>query len=118
MIQVNTDEDQKLIDVTISGFVKADEVVRVSNEIKKSMMKFGPKDAVLLIDLVGFTPMSNDVLPLLRGIGRDVVSFFHKAALVQEFAMKFQGRQIIEPPPGVQLRSFPTREEALRFLFE
>ena len=54
MIQVNTDEDQKLIDVTITGFVKADEVVRVSNEIKKSMMKFGPKEAVLLIDAQSF----------------------------------------------------------------
>ena len=118
MIQVNADAEKKLVDVTITGFVKTEEAQRVSNEPKKSMVQFGPKEAVLLIDLIGFAPMSNDVLALLRGMGRDVISFFRKAALVQEFAMKIQDRRIIEPPPGVTLRSFPSREEALQYLME
>ena len=118
MIQVNVNADQKLVDVTITGFVKTEEALRVSNEIKQSMRQFGPQEAVLLIDLIGFAPMSNDVLSLLRGMGRDVITFFHKAALVQEYAMKLQSRRIIEPPPGITLRSFPTREEALQYLFE
>lgn len=118
MIRVNVDPEQKLVDVQITGLIKAEAAARVSSEIKQSMMQFGPKEAFLLIDLVGFAPMSNDVLPILRGMGRDIVSFFQKAALVQEFTAEFQGRRIIEPPPGVTLRSFQTREAALHYLFD
>ncbi len=116
MIQVSTDPDKKLIDVTLTGFVKIEEAVRVSNEIKKAMMKFGPRQAILLIDLVGFMPQTKDVLPVLRGMGRDVVNFFRKAALVQDFSMDLQGRKIIEPPPGYKLPSFQTREKAMEYL--
>lgn len=118
MIRVTTETDQKLVDVTITGFVKTEEALRVSTELKQSMRHFGPQEAVLLIDLIGFAPMSNDVLSLLRGMGRDVITFFRKAALVQEFSQKIQGRRIIEPPPGITLRSFSTREEALQYLSE
>ena len=83
------------------------------------MKHYGPEQALLLIDLVGFSPMNTDVLPVLRGMGRDVVSFFRKSALIQDFAMSFQrGRQAIEPPPGYKLPSYPTREEALAYLFK
>ncbi len=117
MVRVNIDREQKLVEAQITGFVKIDEVVRASNEIKASMKLFGPEEAVLLVDLVGFTPMSNDVLPLLRGMGRDVISFFRKSALIQDFAMTFQGnRKVIEPPPGYKLPSFTTREEAMKYL--
>jgi hypothetical protein len=117
MVKVDVDREQKLVEAQITGFVKGDEVIRAANEIKATMKLFGPSQAVLLIDLVGFTPMSNDVLPVLRGLGRDVVSFFRKAALLQEFSMGFQGnRKAVEPPPGYQLPSFPTREQALAYL--
>jgi hypothetical protein len=46
-----------------------------------------------------------------------VVTFFRKSALIQDFAMTFQGnRKAIEPPPGYKLPSFTTREEALKYL--
>jgi hypothetical protein len=117
MVKVTIDNEAKLVDVVITGFVKAEDVARVSNEIKASMKQFGPSQAALLIDLVGFTPMTQDVLPMLRGLGRDVVSFFRKSALVQDFAMSYQGgRKVVEPPPGYQLPSYHTREEALKYL--
>lgn len=117
MIRVEIDREQKRVEAQITGFVKVDEVVRASNEIKASMKLFGPQEAVLLVDLIGFTPMSNDVLPVLRGLGRDVISFFRKSALIQDFAMTFQGnRKVIEPPPGYKLPSFPTRDAALSYL--
>lgn len=118
MISVKIDPDEKLIDATITGFVKTDEAVRFSNEVKQAMRKFGPQEAALLVDLTGFAPMTNDVLSLLRGLGRDVISSFRKAALVQEFALKIQNRKIIEPPPGVKLPAYQTREEALKYLLE
>jgi hypothetical protein len=119
MVKVTEDREKKLVEAQISGFVKAEEVARAANEIKATMKHYGPSQAVLLIDLVGFTPMSKDVLPVLRGLGRDVVSFFHKAALLQEFSMGFQGaRKAVEPPPGYALPSYRTREEALNYLFE
>lgn len=119
MIKVNVDQEKKLVEAQITGFVKPQEVITVSNEIKATMKVFGPAEAALLIDMVGFTPMSNDVLPLLRGLGRDVVSFFRKAALLQEFSMQYQGnRKVIEPPPGYKLPSFRSREEALQYLME
>jgi len=117
MVKVDIDREQKIVEAQITGFVKVDEVVRASNEIKASMKLFGPREAVLLVDLIGFAPMSNDVLPILRGMGRDVISFFRKSALIQDFAMTFQGnRKVIEPPPGYPLPSFPTREAALSYL--
>lgn len=117
MVKVTEDREQKLVDVVITGFVQADDVARAANEIKATMKHYGPEQAVLLIDLIGFAPMNTDVLPMLRGLGRDVVSFFRRAALVQEFSMQFQGnRKAVEPPPGYKLPSFPTREEALRYL--
>lgn len=117
MVKVEIDREQKIVEAQITGFVKVDEVVRASNEIKASMKFFGPREAVLLVDMVGFAPMSNDVLPILRGMGRDVISFFRKSALIQDFAMTFQGnRKVIEPPPGYQLPTFPTREAALSYL--
>jgi hypothetical protein len=118
MIQVQTDKEQKLVDVVITGFVKVDEAVRVSSDLKRALGQFGPQEAVLLIDLVGFAPMTNDVLPVLRGMGRDVVSFFRKAALVQEFGMEYRGRKVIEPPPGTKLPAYPSREAALKYLLE
>lgn len=117
MVHVDIHREQKIVEAQITGFVKVDEVVRASNEIKASMKIFGPQEAVLLVDLIGFTPMSNDVLPVLRGLGRDVISFFRKSALIQDFAMTFQGnRKVIEPPPGYKLPSFPTRDDALAYL--
>lgn len=119
MVKVSIDPDQKLVDVTITGFTQPADVVRAANEIKASMKQFGPDQAVLLLDLIGFTPMSNETLPMLRGLGRDVISFFRKAALVQEFSLNFQGgRRAIEPPPGYKLASFTTREQALAYLLE
>jgi hypothetical protein len=117
MVQVTEDREQKLVDVVITGFVKPEDVARVSNEIKATMKHYGPEQAVLLIDLIGFAPMTTDVLPVLRGMGRDVISFFRKSALVQDFAMNFQGgRRAVEPPPGYKLPSYPSREEALKYL--
>lgn len=118
MIQVGVDKEQKMVDVVITGMVKVEEAVRVSNELKRTLGIFGPQEAVLLIDLVGFAPMSSDVLLILRGMGRDVISFFRKAALVQEFGMEYGGRKIIEPPPGTKLPGFPSREAALKYLME
>lgn len=119
MIHVNTDREQKLVEVQINGFIKTEDVMRAANEIKATMKFFGPAEAVLLIDLTGFTPMSNDVLPMLRGMGRDVMTFFRKSALIQEFSLNFQGgRKAIEPPPGYRLPSYPTREQALSYLQE
>src|SRR5512133_3123805 len=101
MVKVSVDAEQKLVEAVITGFVKAEDVARAANEIKATMKQFGPSQAALLIDLIGFAPMSNDVLPVLRGMGRDVVSFFRKAALLQDFSMTFQGgRKAVEPPPG------------------
>ncbi len=116
MIQVNVDRDQKLVEAQIAGFFKVEEAMQVSNDLKKALSQFGPKEAILLIDLLGFAPMTNDVLPILRGMGRDIVSYFRKAALVQEFSMDMQGRKIIEPPPGYKLPSFTTRDQALEYL--
>lgn len=118
MIQVQVDREEKLVEAQISGFVKVDEAMQVSSELKKALGQFGPKEAILLIDLVGFAPMTTDVLPILRGMGRDIVSYFRKAALVQDFSMDMQGRKIIEPPPGYKLPSYPTRERALEYLKE
>ncbi len=118
MVKVTVDAEQKLVEAQITGFVKAADVMRAASEIKATMKQFGPAEAVLLLDLVGFAPMSNDVLPMLRGLGRDVVSFYRKAALVQDFVMNFQGgRRAVEPPPGYKLPSYPTREQALAYLF-
>ncbi len=117
MVRVTEDREQKLVDVVITGFVTAEEVARAANEVKATMKHYGPEQALLLMDLLGFAPMSNDVLPVLRGMGRDVVSFFRKSALVQEFEKNFQGgRRAIEPPPGYKLPSYPSREEALKYL--
>lgn len=119
MVKVEEDIEQKLVDVTITGFVKPEDIMRASNEIKATMKHYGPAQAALLIDLIGFAPMTTDVLPMLRGLGRDVVSFFRRAALVQEFSMQFQGnRKAVEPPPGYKLPSYPTREQALAYLME
>lgn len=117
MIRVDIDREQKLVEAQITGFVKVEEVMRASNEIKASMKLFGPSEAVLLVDLIGFAPKSSDVLPVLRGLGRDVISFFRKSALIQDFAMTFQGnRKVIEPPPGYKLPTFTTREAAMTYL--
>ncbi len=117
MVRVTEDREQKLVDVIITGFASADEVARAANEVKATMKHYGPEQALLLIDLLGFTPKSNDVLPVLRGLGRDVISFFRKSALVQEFSMNFQGgRRAIEPPPGYKLPAYQTREDAMRYL--
>lgn len=117
MVTVTEDREQKLVDVVITGFVKAEDVMRASTEIKATMKHYGPEQAVLLIDLIGFTPMSTDVLPMLRGLGRDVVSFFRRTALIQDFSMQYQGnRKAVEPPPGYKLPSFTSRDEALRYL--
>ena len=117
MIQVTTDPEKKLIEVALTGMVKANEAARASSEVKKAMMPFAPKDAVLLIDLIGFAPMTQDVMPIVRGMGRDVITNFRKTALVQDFSMSFGGgRKIIEPPPGYKVPSFHTREEALQYL--
>jgi hypothetical protein len=118
MIQVNTDNEQKLVDVVITGFVKVEEAMQVSSDLKRTLGQFGPQEAVLLIDLVGFAPRSNDVLPILRGMGRDVVSFFRKTALVQEFGMEYGGRRVIEGPPGSKLPTYPSRDAALKYLLE
>jgi hypothetical protein len=117
MVRVTEDREQNLVDVVITGFVSPEEVMRASNEIKATMKHYGPEQALLMIDLIGFTPMKTDVLPVLRGMGRDVISFFRKSALVQEFSMNFQGgRRAIEPPPGYKLPSYTSREEALKYL--
>ncbi len=117
MVRVTEDREQKLVNVVITGFVTAEDVIRASNEIKATMKHYGPEQAVLLIDLLGFAPKDANVLPVLRGMGRDVVSFFRKSALIQDFVMNFQGgRRAIEPPPGYKLPSYPTREEALKYL--
>lgn len=119
MVKVSEDVDKKLVDVIITGFVKPEEVARASNEIKATMKHYGPEQAALLIDLIGFTPMDTNVLPMLRGLGRDVVSFFRRSALVQDFSMQFQGnRKAVEPPPGYKLPSFTNREQALAYLLE
>lgn len=118
MLKVTVNLEQKLVEAELSGFVKTEEAVRFANELKKSLVKFAPQEAYLLINMVGFAPMANDVVSILRGVGRDVVSYFKKAVLVQEFALQMPGRKIIEPPPGKTLLAYPTREEAIHYLFE
>jgi hypothetical protein len=118
MVRVTVDREQKLVEAVLTGFVKVEDVVRASNEIKATMKLFGPAQAVLLIDLLGFAPMSADVLPVLRGMGRDVISFFRKVALVQEIAVEVGGRRFIEAPPGVKVPRYMTRDEALKYLLE
>jgi hypothetical protein len=118
MVKLEIDQEKKLVEVEITGFIKNDEAVRLSNELKKALAKYGPQEACLLIDLTGFMPMEKDVLSVLRGMGRDVIGYFHKAALVQEFASLNPSRKVIEPPPGVKLPSFTSREEAVRYLFD
>lgn len=116
MVKVTVDKEQKLVEAEISGMIKTEDAARASSEIKRTMYQFGPQEAVLLIDLVGFTPMTNDVLSVMRGIGRDVTTGFRKAALIQEFSMEMRGRKVIEPPPGKKIPTYPTREEALKYL--
>jgi hypothetical protein len=118
MIKVSVDKDNKIVEAQISGFLKTEEALRVSNELKKTLGQFGPQEAVLLIDLTGFAPMTADVPAILRGMGRDVVGYFRKAALVLEFTAGMQGRKVIEPPPGGKLPSFASREEAMSYLQE
>jgi hypothetical protein len=118
MVKLAVDQSKKLVEVEITGFIKNDEAVRLSNDLKKALVTFGPQEACLLIDLTGFMPMDKDVLSVLRGMGRDVIGSFHKAALVQEFASQSPNRKVIEPPPGVKLPSFTSRDEATRYLFE
>jgi hypothetical protein len=118
MVKVTVDKEQKLVEATLTGFVKVEDAVRASNEVKATMKLFGPAQAALLIDLLGFAPMSNDVLPVLRGMGRDVISFFRKTALVQEIPIEVGGRKIIEAPPGVKVPRYMTRDEAIKYLLE
>jgi hypothetical protein len=118
MVKVSVDKEKKLVEAQINGFIKTDEALRASSEIKKTLHQFGPQEATLLIDLMGFAPMTSDVPAILRGMGRDIVGYFRKAALVQEFALKMPGRKVIEPPPGGKLPAFPTREEAMKYLME
>ncbi len=117
MVKVIVDKEKKLVEAQIGGFVKAAEALRISTEVKSALAQFGPQEAVLLLDLTGFAPMAMDVQPILRGMGRDVVGYFRKAALVQEFALQMPGRKVIEPPPGGKLPAYPTREEALKYLY-
>ena len=70
------------------------------------------------LDLLGFAPMSNDVLAVLRGMGRDVISFYRKTAMVQEIPLEVGGRRTIEAPPGVKVPRFVTRDQALQYLME
>jgi hypothetical protein len=118
MVKVTVDKEQKLVEATLTGFVKVEDAVRAANEIKATMKLFGPSQAALLIDLLGFAPMSSDVLPVLRGMGRDVISFFRKTALVQEVPIEVGGRKIIEAPPGVKVPRYMTRDLALKYLLE
>ncbi len=118
MAKVIIDRERKLVDVEMGGFIKSQEAARISTEIKEAFRVFGPGQALLLIDLIGFAPLNSDVLPVLRGLGRDVLTFFKKGALVQEWSMKLQNRTVIEPPPGYKLPTFQTREEALEYLLE
>lgn len=118
MIKVIVDQEKKMVEGEITGFVKTDEAIRFSTELKKVLVQFGPQEACLLINLVGFAPMSTDVNSILRGLGRDVVGYFRKAALIQEFAMNMPGRKVIEPPPGRKLPSFSSRAEAISYLLE
>jgi hypothetical protein len=117
MVKVVVDKEKKLVEAQIRGFVKTAEALRVSTELKGTLAQFGPQEAVLLLDLTGFTPMTTDVQPILRGMGRDIVGYFRKAALVQEFALQMPGRKVVDPPPGGKLPAYPTREEALKYLF-
>jgi hypothetical protein len=116
MVKVTVDKEQKLVEAQIGGMVKTAEALLVSSELKRALSQFGPQEALLLLDLTGYAPMSSDVAPILRGMGRDVVGYFRKAALVQEFARQMPGRKVIEPPPGGKLPAYSTREEALQYL--
>ena len=116
MVKVTVDTEQKLVEAQIGGMVKTEEALRASTELKKALAQFGPQEALLLIDLTGFLPMSTDVKSILRGMGRDIVGYFRKAALVQEFARQMPGRKVIEPPSGGKLPAYPTREEAMQYL--
>ncbi len=118
MAKVTIDRERQLVEVELGGFIKSQEAARVSSEIKEAFRIFPPGQARLLIDLEGFAPLTSDVLPMLRGLGRDVLTFFKKGALVQEWSMNLQNRKIIEPPPGYKLPSFHTRAEALAYLLE
>lgn len=116
MVKVSVDKENKLVEAQIGGMVKTEEALRASTELKRALAQFGPQEALLLLDLTGFVPMSTEVAPVLRGMGRDVVGYFRRAALVQEFARQMPGRKVIEPPSGGKLPAFATREEALQYL--
>lgn len=116
MVKVTVDKERKLVEAQIGGMVQTEEALRASSELKRALAQFGPQEALLLLDLTGYTPMSTGVAPVLRGMGRDVIGYFRKAALVQEFARQMPGRKVIEPPPGGKLPAYPTREEALAYL--
>lgn len=118
MVNVQVDKENKWVEAQLTGLMKQEEAIHAANELKKALIQFGPKDAVLLLDIAGLTPFSNDILPILRGLGRDVIAYFRKAALVQDFAMDFGGRKLIEAPPGYPLPSYPTREKAIAYLKE
>jgi hypothetical protein len=119
MPKARVDLEKKLVFVEMTGLVNDQDVIRIADEIKATMKKFKPSDAAVLFDLRGFIPSGKSVLTMMRGMGRDVVSFFRKAAMIQEFSVGFHdSRRIIEPPPGFAMPTFRSEEEALRYLFE
>jgi hypothetical protein len=118
MAKVVVDTQQKLIEVDLSGFVTVQQATRVSEDLKRGLAQFAPQEGLLLIDLLGFAPMTSDVVAMIRGMGRDVISSFRKTALIQDFPAKFQGRLLIEASAGTRLPAFPTREAAIQYLLE
>jgi hypothetical protein len=119
MVKTRVDQEKKLVFVELTGVVKDTDVIRAADEIKATMKTFKPYDAAVLFDLRGFIPAGKSVLTMMRGMGRDVVSFFRKAAVIQEFTVGFHdSRKIIEPPPGYALPIYRSEEDALRYLFE
>ncbi len=119
MTEVNVDNEKKLVTLTLNGLVNRDEISRAAEKLKNTLIQFKPQEAVLLIDLTGFLPASNDVLQVLRGMGRDVLNGFRKAALVQDVLLQYGGgRKAMEPPPGYKLPSYHSMEKAIHYLLE
>ena len=124
MYKIDTDKDNKLIYIELSGQIQCDELQNYINELINLVSQFGKNEVMILATVERQDPFAQCCIPLLVECYCKIWGNIKKVAYVQKRVVtRMQVDRIVKEVNNLSggllaVRTFSTRKEALKFLNE
>lgn len=124
MYKIDTDKDNKLIHIELSGRIQWDELRNYTNDAIKIVREFGKNEVLILATLERLDPFAQSDIPLCIESLYSVSDYIKKIAFVHKRVVtRMQMDRIVKEVNTLNggllnARNCSTKKEALKYLYE